>query len=66
MLTAMTFLRRYGPLIGFVVPTVVIGYGFVIPGSAIAGVNEHTIGFGFTIAGACVTYVLGQRVIEKS
>ena len=49
------------PLVGFVVPTVVIGYGFVIPRSCISGVNELTIGFGSAIAGACVTYVLGVR-----
>ena len=55
-------LRRWLPLIMFVVPTVVIGYGFVIPRSCIAGVNELTIGFGTTILGACVTYVVGLRV----
>jgi hypothetical protein len=54
-------LRLLWPLVGFVVPTVVIGYGFVIPGSCIAGVNELTIGFTGTIVGACVTYVLGVR-----
>ena len=43
------------PLLGFVVPTIIIGYGFVIPHSAIAGVNELTIGFGMTILSACVT-----------
>jgi hypothetical protein len=53
-------LRLLWPLVGFVVPTVVIGYGFVIPGSCIAGVNELTIGF-TGILGACVTYVLGVR-----
>ena len=37
--------RHFVPLVGFVVPTVVIGYGFVIPGSCIAGVNELTRGF---------------------
>jgi hypothetical protein len=40
---------------------VVIGYGFVIPRSCIAGVNELTIGFATSIVGACVTYVLGIR-----
>ena len=55
-------LRNWLPLIGFVVPTLVIGYGFVIPRSCIAGVNELTIGFGTTILGACVTYIVGQRV----
>ncbi len=49
------------PLLGFVLPTVIIGYGFVIPRSCIAGVNELTIGFATTVLGACVTYVLGVR-----
>jgi len=57
---AMTF-RHFVPLIGFVVPTLVIGYGFVIPRSCIAGVNELTIGFGVTVLSACVTYVVGVR-----
>lgn len=55
-------LRLYLPLIGFVVPSVVIGYGFVIPQSCIAGVNELTIGFGTTILGAAVTYIVGVRM----
>ena len=54
-------LRHFLPLVGFVVPTVVIGYGFVIPRSCIAGVNELTIGFATTIVGACITYVIGIR-----
>jgi len=54
-------LRHYLPLVGFVVPTVVIGYGFVIPRSCIAGVNELTIGFATTVVGACITYVMGVR-----
>ena len=49
------------PLAGFVVPTVVIGFGFVIPRSCIAGLNELTVGFATTVAGACVTYWLGLR-----
>jgi len=53
--------RHYTPLVGFVVPTIVIGYGVVIPRSCIAGVNELTLGFAATVAGACVTYVLGVR-----
>jgi hypothetical protein len=55
-------LRRWLPLIMFIVPTVVIGYGFVIPRSCIAGVNELTIGFGTTILGASITYIVGLRV----
>jgi hypothetical protein len=53
------------PLIGFVVPTLVIGYGFVIPRSCIAGINESTIGFAATVAGSCLTYWLGVRAARK-
>ena len=58
-------LRYYIPLVGFVVPTVVIGYGVVIPRSCIAGINDLTLGFGTTILGACVTYVLGLRAARR-
>jgi hypothetical protein len=57
--------RHFVPLVGFVAPTVVIGYGFVIPASCIAGVNELTVGFASSIAGACVTYWLGLRAIVR-
>ncbi|WP_438035606.1 class I SAM-dependent methyltransferase [Sorangium sp. So ce204] len=53
--------RLYLPLAGFVIPTVVIGYGFVIPRSCIAGVNELTLGFATTMLGAVFTYVAGLR-----
>ena len=53
------------PLVGFVIPTVVIGYGVVIPRSCIAGVNELTIGFATTVIGACLTYVVGIRLVLK-
>lgn len=59
----MNRVRQYIPLIGFVVPTIVIGYGVVIPRSCIAGVNELTIGFGTTILATIVTYVAGQRAV---
>ena len=58
-------LRHFVPLIGFVVPTVAIGYGVVIPRSSIAGVNELTVGFATRIIGACVTYVLGVRAAVR-
>ena len=54
-------LRYFFPLIGFVVPTVAVGYGYVIPHSCIAGVNQLSVGFATTVLGACVTYVLGLR-----
>jgi hypothetical protein len=53
------------PLIGFVIPTLVIGYGFVIPNSVIAGVNELSIGFGTTVLGACLAYFAGIHLVMK-
>jgi hypothetical protein len=58
-------LRDLVPLAGFVVPTLVIGYGFVIPRSPIAGWNELTIGFGTTVLGAVVTYLVGVRAARR-
>jgi len=57
--------RHFVPLAGFVLPTVLIGYGFVIPRSCIAGVNELTIGFASSIIGACVTYWIGLRAVLR-
>ena len=53
------------PLLAFAAPTLVIGYGFVIPNSPIAGVNELTIGFGTTVLGACLTYFAGIHLVMK-
>jgi hypothetical protein len=58
-------LRLWLPLVLFAVPTVVIGYGFVIPKSCIAGFNGLTFGFGTTVLGACMTYVAGVRAALK-
>ena len=58
-------LKYLYPLIGFVVPTVVVGYGYVIPNSPIAGWNESTIGFAGSIVGACVTYVTGILIVLR-
>ena len=55
-------LSLWAPLAGFVVPTLGIGYGVVIPRSCIAGWNELTVGFAATVAGACLTYVAGVRL----
>jgi hypothetical protein len=59
-------LRHFAPLAGFVVPTVVIGYGIVIPRSCIAGWNELTVGFGATVVGACLTYFAGLRLAART
>jgi hypothetical protein len=55
-------IRYFHPLLGFVLPTIPIGYGIVIPRSCIAGVNELTLGFAATVAGACLTYLAGIRL----
>jgi ABC-type Fe3+ transport system permease subunit len=57
--------KYFLPLLGFAVPTVVIGYGFVIPSSCIAGLNELTVGFAATVVGACATYWAGVRAVRK-
>ena len=57
--------RHLVPLLGFVVPTLVIGFGLVIPRSCIAGLNELTIGFAMTVLGACVTYWLGLKAVLR-
>jgi ABC-type Fe3+ transport system permease subunit len=58
-------LRHFWPLVGFVVPTLVIGFGYVIPKSCIAGVNELTLGFLSSVLGACVTYWAGIRSVLR-
>jgi ABC-type Fe3+ transport system permease subunit len=54
-------LRLWLPLVMFAVPTVVVAYGFVIPGSCIAGVNALNFGFATTVLGACLSYAAGVR-----
>jgi hypothetical protein len=55
--------RYFTPLAGFIVPSLLIGFGFVIPGSCIAGVNNFTIGFASSLLGACGAYWLGVRAV---
>lgn len=58
-------LRYFYPLVGFVIPTLAIGFGFVIPRSCIAGFNELTLGFATTVAAACATYFFGVRAVAQ-
>lgn len=58
-------LRHFVPLIAFAIPTLMIGYGIVIPRSCIAGFNELSVGFGTTVLGACFAYLAGIRVALK-
>jgi hypothetical protein len=57
--------RYFIPLVGFAVPTLVIGYGFVIPRSCIAAWNEVTLGFAATVVGAVATYLAGIGVVLR-
>jgi hypothetical protein len=45
--------------VGFLVPSIVIGYGFVLPRAGHGGVDELSVGFAATLVGATVTYVIG-------
>ncbi len=55
-------LKLYWPLIAFVLPSAIIGYCYIIPGSCIAGINSYTIGYAATLVGACLTYWSGLRL----
>jgi len=56
---------RYLPLVGHVIPTLAIGYGWIIPRSCIAGWNELTAGFGLSVIGTCLAYAVGQRAAAR-
>jgi hypothetical protein len=55
----------YLPLLMHLVPTLAIGFGFVIPKSCIAGMNELTIGFGAANLGFVLSYVAGVRLAQR-
>jgi ABC-type Fe3+ transport system permease subunit len=57
--------RHWVPLISFIVPTVVIGYGFVFPRNGISSNRELTIGFAITLFSACLTYTAGIRTVLR-
>ena len=60
-------LKHFYPLAGFVIPSFVIGYGFVIPNSCIAGWNALSVGFGTTLLGACAAYWAGVcQAVDRS
>ena len=52
-------------LLGHLIPTIVIGFGFVIPGSCIAGINQHTLGFISSIIGYIPTFFFGVYLMRK-
>jgi hypothetical protein len=54
--------HHFVPLVGFVVPSAVIGYAIVLPRAGVMGINPLTLGFAATLIGAAVTYVVGVLV----
>lgn len=52
-------------LLTHIVPTIVIGFGFVIPGSCIDGINEHTLGFISSIVGYVPTFYFGVYLARR-
>jgi hypothetical protein len=55
----------FTPLLGFVLPSILIGFGVVIPGSCIAGVNDLSVGFATSLLAASVSYWLGIRAVLR-
>lgn len=50
------------PLALCVIPTIIIGYGFVIPQSCIKGINPLSVGFGISILSFIATYWSGIKL----
>jgi hypothetical protein len=55
--------RYFTPLLGFILPSLLIGFGVVIPGSCIAGINQLSVGFATSLLGAAGAYWLGIRSV---
>jgi SAM-dependent methyltransferase len=58
--------RHFYPLLLFVVPTLVMGYGVVLPRNGITGFNEITMGFASALVGACFAYISGVRSVFRA
>lgn len=56
----------YVPLLLHIVPTLVIGLGFVIMQSCIAGANPLSIGFVATVLGFIPTYLAGGAIARRA
>lgn len=56
----------YVPLAGHVAPTLIIGFGFIIPGSPIDGVNSYTLGFLGAILGFIPAYAAGITIARRN
>ena len=52
-------------LLSHLIPTIVIGFGFVIPGSCIDGINQYTLGFISSIIGYIPTFYFGVYLARR-
>ena len=52
-------------LLSHLVPTIIIGFGFVIPGSCIDGINQYTLGFVASIIGYIPTFYFGAYLARR-
>jgi hypothetical protein len=57
--------RHFVPVVGFLIPSTVIAYGFVLPRAGLSGVNELSVGFASSLIGATVTYVIGVSMARR-
>lgn len=57
--------HHFLPLVGFLLPSATLGYGFVLPRSCAAGLNELSVGFATTLVGAAVTYIVGVLAASR-
>lgn len=58
-------LKHFYPLLAFLIPTALVGFGVVIPRSPIAGLNRLTFGFGSALLGAAIAYWQGIRMVLR-
>jgi hypothetical protein len=56
---------HFVPLVGFVLPSAIIGYGFVLPRAGHSGASELSIGFATTLLGAVATYIVGIVMVAR-
>ena len=52
-------------LLSHLVPTIIIGFGFVIPGSCIDGINPYTLGFISSLVGFIPTFYFGVYLARR-
>ncbi|MBL9097792.1 MAG: hypothetical protein JNK07_12760 [Alphaproteobacteria bacterium] len=55
----------YAPLAVHVISTLVVGFGFVLPGSPIEGLNVYTLGFLSAVLGFVPIYIAGISLAHR-